>query len=483
MKRRDFITKTGVGAAGLAASTTYEFFAGTQAMAVPTSRGTSIEEGVYRLDRGKEKNIMPEVRPEIRDNPRAVFLIETHVDARKDATGHYTEAVDQLRSEGQRIARSLLVRGSKKGGSTFIKPNFTGVPEHKFNRTNGVYSSPDFIVGVIQHLRDIGNPNVACGDNPINAVNHRQGGVYDAFDPYDVLMIEAGYERFEHYDKKELNWSGAVDSPVWKRIPYYKPVLDEDNFLINIATMKCHLTAITTLTVKNLQGCVVKGYGQFCWPGIQLELQSDTAGIDFRRGFRKDAIRNLEALYLKHRKAGFKRWDANTRQYGDYDKYVELGGYDTYRKVKDDAEARREYLRQVGGVFRQEAWIQRGLDNAFTLKPQLNIIEGIIAMDGNEHGWWNIGDDHLVNVVVAGCSPYEVDAVGTYIMGHDPREVWYTRIAKEKGYGECDPDRIDIYRIRDNGDIVPVKSLDEIKRYPIGLNWSRSDDPDERLFW
>ena len=483
MKRRDFITRSGAAAAGLAASTMYEFFACEMARAFPTSKGMGIEEGNYYLELGKEKNIAPEVRPEIMNNPRAVFLIETHVDARKDKTGHFTEAVEQLRAEGQRIARLLLVKGSKKGGSTFIKPNFTGVPEHKFNRTNGVYSSPDFIVGVVEHLRGIGNQNVACGDNPINAVNHRQGGVYEAFDPYGVLMIEAGYERFDHYSKNELNWSGPVASPVWNRIPYFKPVHGDDTFLINIATMKCHLTALTTLTVKNLQGCVARGYGQFCWPGIQLELQSETAGIDFGRGFNKNAIRNIEELFLKHRAVGFKRWEASTSQFGNYETYRKLGGYETYRKIKKDITARRDFLDQIGSLFRQESWIHRGLDNAETLKPELNIIEGIIALDGNEHGWWEIGEDHLVNIVVAGCSPYEVDAVGSYIMGHDPREIWYTRVAKEKGYGECDPKKIDIYRIRDNGEIEPVKNLAEIKRYPIGLNWAQKKDPNERLFW
>ena len=104
-------------------------------------------------------------------------------------------------------------------------------------------------------------------------------------------------------------------------------------------------------------------------------------------------------------------------------------------------------------------------------------------MDGNEHNWWEIGDDYLVNTVIAGCSPYEVDAVGSYVMGHDPSEIWYTRIAKEKGLGECDINKIDIYKVRDNGDIVPVKHPSEIKRARIGLNWARSDNPDERLFW
>jgi len=480
MKRRDFIKKASIGAGGLAALDFYEMIDALNADAFPTNKGMGIEEVNYYLDRGKEKNTMPEVRPEIRNKPRAVFLIETHVDAKKDATRNFTEAVDQLRDEGKNIAQWLFVKGSKKGGTTFIKPNFTGVVDKRqYNRTNGVYSSPDFVVGVVEHLREIGNTNVACGESPVNALNHSLCGVYDALDPYDVMMIEAGYDRFEHYNKNEINWSNPIDSPVWNRIPYYKPILEEDNFFINIATMKCHPTPITTLTVKNLQGCVVRGFGQFCWAGIQLELQSDSAGIDFKRGFKKNAIQNIEELFIKHRNAGFKRWETKS---GNYNKYVELGGYKTYKKVKKNVTARREFLKNVGPLFQQESWMQRGLDNAKYLNPDLNVIEGIIAMDGNAHGRYGIGDDFLVNIVVAGCSPFEVDAVGTYIMGHDPREVWYTRVAKEKGYGECDVNNIDIYWIRD-GEIIPVKNLAEIKRQRIGLNWAGKKNPEERLFW
>ena len=47
----------------------------------------------------------------------------------------------------------------------------------------------------------------------------------------------------------------------------------------------------------------------------------------------------------------------------------------------------------------------------------------------------------------------------------------------------CDPEKIEINRIRENGEIERIGNLAEIKRYPLGLNWSRSDDPNERLFW
>ena len=63
----------------------------------------------------------------------------------------------------------------------------------------------------------------------------------------------------------------------------------------------------------------------------------------------------------------------------------------------------------------------------------------------------------------------------------DPRELFYTRIAKERGLGENDPGKIDIYRI--NGkNIAPVKNLSEIRRVPLGVNLHSGRDK-RRLFW
>ena len=72
---------------------------------------------------------------------------------------------------------------------------------------------------------------------------------------------------------------------------------------------------------------------------------------------------------------------------------------------------------------------------------------------------------------------------GNYVMGHDPREIWYTRVAKEREFGECDINKIEINKILDNGEILPIRNISEIKRHPLGLNWARKKDPSERLFW
>lgn len=478
MKRREFMTKAAVGAGSLAALSMYEILE-RDAYALSTSGGMGVEEAAQIVDRNKERNTYPEIRPEIRNNPRAVFIIETHVDARKDESGHFTEAWPQLQNEGSRISRLLFTKGERRGGSTFIKPNFTYVPEHCYNRTTGVYSSPDFIVGMAHHLRDIGNTNIMTGQTASPAINHRLGRIYDAFDPAQVPLIEAGYARWTDYSKKEMNWRKTRNSLVWKEIPYFRPIGDPDNFLINIATLKCHLTGLTTLTVKNLQGCVPKGMGQFCTPVNNVEFQAENEGIDFYKHFHKDFFQRVEASFAKHRDAGFKRWDPN----GDYDRYVEKGGYDAFRKAKKNRQALREFNNGIGSLMQHEIWLQRGLDNADTLRPDINIIEGIIGLDGEELNRDAIGDDQLVNMVIAGCSPYETDAVGSWIMGHDPRELWYTRVAKERGLGECDPERIDIYFIRDNGEIEKVRRLSDIRRHPLGLNWARKANPEERLFW
>ena len=481
MKRREFIQKSVVGTGSITVSMLCDLARSERVDALASGGGIGIEEGLYILEKSKEKNIIPEVRPEIMNNPKAVFLIETHVDAKRDKEGYdgyYTEAVLQLQTEGKRVAGELFIKGSKKGGSTFIKPNFTYVPEHRNHRTNGVYSSPDFIVGVAKYLREIGNPNIICGEGPTNAVNHRHGGVYEAFDSGNVTMIEMGYERFSHYNKKELNWKKVPDSLIWKRIPYCRPVGDPDNFLINIATLKVHETSITTLTTKNLQGCVPKGYGQFCTTWDNLENTAKRDGIYFRRDFHKDFQERVEDSYQKHLKAGFKRLDHT----GSYQRYLKKGGWEVYRKAKKDPEALKEFMNGVGELMQDEMWFNRGLDNASVLKPQMNIIEGIIGLDGTALNNHNIGEDRLCNIVIAGLSTFEVDAVGTYIMGHDPREIWYTRVTKERGLGECDVSKIDIYWIRD-GEIVPVKNLTEIKRHTLGLNWALKENPDQRLFW
>ncbi len=67
-------------------------------------------------------------------------------------------------------------------------------------------------------------------------------------------------------------------------------------------------------------------------------------------------------------------------------------------------------------------------------------------------------------------------------MGQNPLELPYTRIAKERGLGENDPEKININLIKDN-EIVPLNNLAEIKRTPLGVNLHTWNETGKRLFW
>ena len=150
MKRREFLGKsalTGCAFAGWGFATLAmpEF-----AWAFGSGGGIDIEEGLYLLESGKEKNIIPRIRPEILNKPRAVFLIETHVNVPRDERGFFTEAQTELEKIGKELVGNIFVGGNKKGGSTLVKPNFTTVPDNVLSPVVGINTSPDFVAGFVE---------------------------------------------------------------------------------------------------------------------------------------------------------------------------------------------------------------------------------------------------------------------------------------------------------------------------------------------
>jgi len=476
MKRRAFLKKSALCGGILAGSGLYSLSIPRQAEAFGTGGGIDVEEGIYLLESGKEKNIIPEIRPEIINNPRAVFLIETHVSVPREERGFFVEAGPELERSGKNIVNNIFVKGSRKGGSTLVKPNFTTVPDNVLSPVCGINTSPDFIAGFIEGLRELGNTNVIVGERGADVKNHRKTGIYSVFDRHGINLIEAAYLKFSHYSKKELNWSNVSNPVVWKRIPTFRPIGDKDNIFINMAKLKCHNLGLTTLTIKNLQGVVPTGYGHYCntWAGLPI-LAKETYRINFKRDFVKDYQERVEAAFLKHRAAGFEHWD-----YEDfYPEYEARGGWKVFKKIKNDYEKANEFMRDLGHLMWDEQWCQRAIDSAEAIKPTINIIEGVIGRDGSG---FDTGKDELCNIIIIGLSMLEVDSVGSYIMGHDPKELHYTRIARERGLGENDPSRIDIYWIK-NGEIIPVKNLSEIKRFRLGVNLHTWAETGKRLFW
>ncbi len=76
------------------------------------------------------------------------------------------------------------------------------------------------------------------------------------------------------------------------------------------------------------------------------------------------------------------------------------------------------------------------------IKPDLNIVDGLIAMEG--HGPLFGHPVTAMNALVAGDNGVAVDAVCSALMGFDPREVDSNRVAAARGLGPAELSEIDV---------------------------------------
>ena len=78
----------------------------------------------------------------------------------------------------------------------------------------------------------------------------------------------------------------------------------------------------------------------------------------------------------------------------------------------------------------------------FTLsKPQLNIVDGIIGMDGSGP---SAGNPKELGMVLASTDAVALDSLICHILGKDPLKVSTNKVAYERGLGEVDINRIDV---------------------------------------
>jgi uncharacterized protein (DUF362 family) len=366
---------------------------------------------------------MIEVQPYIRERPGAVFVLRTHLTALADTEG--------MAAAG-RLAAAVLFRpavGATPKRRIVIKPNITagleinpatGLPHPG---QDGVVTHPAFVGGLADGLRQFtAVPMAVAEGTPLTVVDARV---------YTAMLRERGMEYINldepkitatEFPETGLNWY-PVNGVVHRDLPFVRPVGDPDVFLINLPKMKAHNLAVTTLAVKNMQGAVpLLWTRQFCQGVAALDAMPPRV----RALFQPDAPERIEALFRQHLAAGYASWDA-------------------------------------GGI-RDESYVQRAVDLLAGPQPDLHLIEGCTIRDGTG---FRRGRDSLGNYVIAGRNAVAVDAIATWIMGHDPRNVGLYRVANERGRGENDPARIEVFLATDNG-ITPIDYRD-LERVPAGV--------------
>ncbi|MCW5979435.1 MAG: DUF362 domain-containing protein [Bryobacteraceae bacterium] len=373
------------------------------------------------------------LHPFIEANPKAVFIRRTNVPAKMDS--------ESKREEGLKLAREIFVRMDKPGvpvsHRVVLKPNVisvrqAGKPNEQFWGTG---TDPDFYEGVVMGLKEVGlekfhfleaNLRQTWNYRGYVAINRRHG----------VEMNQCARSPEEFAAGEGMTWSKVPDGVIFRRIPHYAPVNEPDTWLLNIAKWKAHGMCLT-LSVKNEQGLVVIPYVLFCsgWKTV-------TGVPEFMKGdIRADAEQRINRYFESHQKMGYARYDSG----------AELS------------------------PIRQEIWAHKTMDNMSVLKTGLAMIEGIYGRDGDGFG---IGTDYMTNLVMFSKDKFRLDLAALWLGGHEPGNVHWCRIAKERGLADTfNPWDVTVYEWKD-GKALPRK-LSDFPRTPLKTYYLRRDGEPE----
>jgi len=431
------------------------------------STGLGIGDVVKILKDGRKGNVPPELREEILENPDAVFIIYAGIDAERDEKGNWKPIPNEMERFGKRVSDLVFRKSGDKKGCTFIKPNIVGGMRKErpvsYSHTGIVH--PFFTVGMVDGLRDIGNSNVAIGAR--GALRHKQvveSGFQDLLSEHNLPLLEAHTQYFKDYKRSDLVWHSNPKGMVQRKFCTYKPVYEKGTSFINLAHAHDHKVGHTTLSLKNIQGVMPRGYGHICDAWTSMDMWRASLMKHFNRDYRKA----IDDSYIKHANMGYQHWDVG----GFHKAYRTAGGYAAFEKSlgkyrdaksKDEREKALNACMDIADsrLFWTEIWAQRMIDIVEVLpKPMINMVEGVFARGAQ-------GGVHA-DFLTAGRSTVAVDAVTTWLMGHDPREVPYLRIAKERGLGENNIERIPVYLLSEKG-VERVNDYRSLTRQSCGI--------------
>jgi uncharacterized protein (DUF362 family) len=354
------------------------------------------------------------LHPFIENHPKAVFIRRTHVADKMDGPA-------KLR-EGLNLSRQIFVGMDQPGmpitQRIVLKPNATGVYDRARSAADvwGVGTDPQFYEGMVTGLKELG----------LNRFNFVESTGYDTWeirgfnDVNERLGVDIGepLRRPKHLrDGYGVTWAKVPDGVIFQRIPHYAPVGEPNTWILDIAKWKAHAMCLTQ-SVKNMQGTVVHPFTQFCggWPSIQRD-PTVTADVNPK------VQPVVNSFFERHVKASFDRYDVTDGPHGG---------------------------RQLNPM-EQEIWAHKTCDNLSTVWPGLAMIEAIFGRDGDG---FNIGNDHMANMVMFAKHPFLLDVIGLYLGGHEPGNVNLYRIAKERGLTPTfNPWEIQVFEWTDQGPV------------------------------
>jgi len=297
----------------------------------------------------------------------------------------------------QRAAHHALAAAhlELEGEKAVLKPNVTS-GEHMKAPESGITTHYGFVWGMAEYLA---------------AHGARHGGIYVLEDPKNTnddtprTWEGTGFPQMAAATGAKLRCPNT--SSVVKRVvprPLVKPVrkvsrlaVDPGAILINVPKLKTHNLGITTLCMKNQMGIDYVFDRHYCAQAM-AELNPDEKQTQLPRNQWMD-----EDFH--------NRW--------------------------------------------QEGLARRLIDIAQVVQPRLCVVEGVVGRDGTG---FQRGRNFALGLVVIGTNMVAVDSVASYLMGFDPQQVTYLRMASEFGLGCNDLEQLRMY-VPEGNDLALCQDL------------------------
>ncbi len=380
----------------------------------------------------------------IENNPNAVFILKTNIDAKTD-----TAAIKNI---AQQFGNSVLANVSQEDGGMpvsskiALKPNLTDRTDSNLSSV-GVQSDVNFIEGIVDSLVDLGATTSNMYIREANSERLFKNSLFDEMAVRRGLNLKETSKEVTYLSPEDYHWVDVEDGEFFKRIPYLWPYAAPETFMINIAKLKSHWMGITSCS-KNLQGSIAKPYVRHCTPIGQGFGNVNPAD------YFSDSYLKIMSSYIEKRDSGFPRYQ---KQYASND------------------EASKDWA----GPVRMETWMRRMFDNNKTLKVQLHISEGIYSREGAIVAEQPADFRELMtNIILFGKNPFAIDVIATYLAGHEPGNFAQLQRAWEKGLTGLNPFDIPIYEWNLTGDATPA-NLADFERFELRTEYLQQENEEK----
>ncbi|MBC8181082.1 DUF362 domain-containing protein [candidate division KSB1 bacterium] len=377
------------------------------------------------------------VHPFIDQNPDAVFIMHTNVDAKTNG-----EAIKQAAMD---FGRSVFVNtndaatGIPLSKLIAMKPNLTSrgtwMSGYTVEGTMGVITDAYFVEGIIESIKELGINADQFYVREVNGTENLTDGGYNDMGRRTGADVRVIGTRVTSLPESSVVWKDVPDGIWFNKIPYLWPINSPDSWLINISKFKTHGMGVT-LCAKNLQGSIASKYQQHCtFYSSNMSIPGDHV--------QSDAKTVIMDNYNRHVADGVPRWDRPG---------------------------------STGGIW-METWGTRCLDNNSVTKPELHVIEGVYGRDGNfvEGPHDGKAKDFMTNVIIFGKNPFHVDNIGHYLGGHEPGNFGLFHMAIERGQASIlNPRDIPVYEWGTDGRAT-LKPITEFQRTDLKTYYLQRD--------